>query len=174
MPTRYGIALGSNLGDRLTNLREACARLWALHSGSGAPLASPVYETDPVDCEPGTEAFLNAVVEIESALEPAGLIAETQKIEQELRRPSRRPRNAPRTIDVDILYADDFVIETEDLQIPHPRLRERRFVLRPLADIRPDLRLPGETRTIEHILNNLQSPEPPLRTISQSLINSAP
>ncbi len=143
---RCGIALGSNVGDRLARLKEARAAVERLHvaaGGHGAPLYSSVYETEPVDCEPGSAPYLNAVMEIEYDGQPAVLLDALQQIENRLGRPSRRPRNAPRTIDLDILYVGNLAISNDELVIPHPRLHSRRFVLEPLNEIRPDLLLPG-------------------------------
>lgn len=135
---RVGISLGSNLGDRLAHLRSALVRLAPLRS-SPHFLVSPVFETEPVDCPGGSGSFYNAVVEIETRLTPAGLLAATQAIERDLGRPAERERNAPRTVDLDLLYYDDLRFESEALVLPHPRMFERPFVLLPLAAIRPDL-----------------------------------
>lgn len=135
---RIGISLGSNLGDRLAHLREAVDRLGPVRQG-GHLLRSPVYETEPVDCPPGSGSFYNAVVEIESSLAPLELLAFTQSIERELGRPAVRDRNAPRTIDLDLLYCDQLVLDEPDLVLPHPRMMQRAFVVLPLAGIRPDL-----------------------------------
>lgn len=137
---KVGIALGSNIGDRLANLRAARDRLREWHEGSpDAFLVSPIYETEPVDCDPGAAPFFNAVIELETTLPPLGLLDAAQAIERELGRPDRRPKNAPRTIDVDLLYAEGRVIENERLILPHPRIRERLFVLQPLSHIRDAL-----------------------------------
>ncbi len=133
-----GISLVSNLGDRLAHLREAVDRLGAVREGSHL-LRSPVYETEPVDCPPGSGSFYNAVVEIESSLAPLELLAFTQSIERELGLPAVRDRNAPRTIDLDLLYCDQLVLDEPDLVLPHPRMMQRAFVVLPLAGIRPDL-----------------------------------
>lgn len=135
---KVGIALGSNLGDRLATLREAVKRLAALQSSTHF-LASPIYETTPVDCPPGSGSFLNAVLEIETLLTPHALLAATQTIEQDLGRPSEHGYNTPRTVDLDILYYDDLVMQDDDLVLPHPRMGTRAFVLHPLSTIRPDL-----------------------------------
>jgi len=135
---KVGISFGANLGDPLAQFREALRRL-APAMASEHLLVSPVYETAPVDCPPGSPSFLNAVVEFETDWSPSQLLALTQKIETGLGRPANRERNAPRPIDLDLLYYDDLQIATEKLQLPHPRLRERAFVLVPLRAIRPDL-----------------------------------
>lgn len=140
---RAGIAFGSNVGDRLAHLQCARAEVLALAQLSGPILASPVYETEPVGMAPGAAAFLNAVMEVEFAGNPLSLLPALGAIEARLGRNPQRPQNAPRTIDLDLLYLSDFVISTDETTIPHPRLHLRRFVLQPLADIRPELVLPG-------------------------------
>ncbi len=135
---RVGISLGSNLGDRLARLREAVSRLAPLRS-SPHLLLSPVYETEPVDCPAGSGLFYNAVVEIESELAPLDLLAATQAIERRMGRAEIRELNAPRPIDLDLLYYDDLVFGGPGLVLPHPRFLQRAFVVRPLAAIRPDL-----------------------------------
>jgi len=127
------------LGDRLAHLRGGLAAVRLLHVGDEPPLISPVYETEPVDCAPGTPAYLNAVVEIEYDGDALGLLRALQQIEQREGRPAVHARNAPRTLDLDILYMGDIVLQTPELTLPHPRMAERRFVLQPLADIRPNL-----------------------------------
>ncbi len=139
---RVGISLGSNLGDRLAHLRSAVGRLAPLRT-SPHLLLSPVFETEPVDCPAGSGAFYNAVVEIETDLPPLELLAATQAIEREMGRPDVREVNAPRTVDLDLLYYDALQLETPGLVLPHPRMGQRAFVLRPLAAIRPDLVPPG-------------------------------
>lgn len=150
-----GIALGSNIGDRLAHLREARAAVAALHTGSEAPLISPIYETEPVDCGPESAAYLNAVMEIEHDGPPMVLLDLLHRIENELGRPSKRPRNAPRTIDLDLLYAGNLTLSNDEIIIPHPRLHLRRFVLAPLNEIRPDLLLPGQHLPVRDLLRQL-------------------
>jgi 2-amino-4-hydroxy-6-hydroxymethyldihydropteridine diphosphokinase len=153
---RAGIALGSNVGDRLTQLREARRQIEQL-AGISEPLRSScIYETDPVGMGNDERAFLNAVIEIEFAGEPLALLEALQRIEASMGRPSRHPRNAPRTIDLDILYIGDLVVRDEHVMIPHPRLHERRFVLAPLAEIRPELVLPGQPQTVAQLLAGLR------------------
>ena len=155
---KTGIALGSNLGDRLANLsagREAVRRI----AGVREPvLLSRVYETEPVGTGPDAAPFLNAVIEIEFTGDPGALLAGLRGIESSLGRPTRHPRNAPRTLDLDILYIGDLVLARDDLIIPHPRLHLRRFVLTPLNDIRPELRLPGQARPVSELLAQLDDP----------------
>lgn len=149
---RCGIALGSNLGDRLAHLRAGKAAVAPLHTGSAAPRVSPVYETEPVDCEPGTAPYLNAVMEIETDAEPLALLRALQQIERAEGRPAEHGRNASRTLDLDLLYAGETTLRSAELTLPHPRLSERRFVLQPLVDIRPELLLPGFREPVADLL----------------------
>lgn len=135
---RVGISLGSNLGDRIVHLRAAIERLAPLRS-SDHLLLSPVFETEPVDCPEGSGTFYNAVVEIETTLPPLELLAATQAIERAMGRPEVRMVNAPRTVDLDLLYYDNLTMRSPGLELPHPRMFLRAFVLKPLAAIRPDL-----------------------------------
>lgn len=151
----FGIALGSNLGDRVANLRRGLELLLSRLPEVQSMLCGRVYETEPVDCAPGTAAFLNTVVEIGTASTPQEMHAHLQAVEQLLGRPGQRERNAPRALDLDLLYADDAVSAGPELIVPHPRLHLRRFVLQPLADIRPDLWLPGLERNVSTLLDAL-------------------
>ena len=119
---RVAVALGSNLGDRLAHLRAARREVGALENVGGPVIASRVYETEPVGTEEDAGAFLNAVIEIEFDGTPEALLSNLQKIEVKLGRPTRHPRNASRTIDLDILYIGDRVLHRDAIAIPHPRL----------------------------------------------------
>jgi 2-amino-4-hydroxy-6-hydroxymethyldihydropteridine diphosphokinase len=152
---RTGVALGSNLGERLANLRNARKDIAAL-PGVLPPLrASAVYETEPVNCERGAAKFLNAAIEFGYAGEARELMHALAAIEKLLGRPAGHARNVSRTIDLDLLYFGDLEIATVELQLPHPRLAEREFVLRPLADIRADLVLPRQTESVGALLLRL-------------------
>ena len=152
---RAGLAFGSNLGDRLAHLRLARERVLALPGVSAPVLRSRVYETEPVGSGPDAGAYLNAVLEVEYDGQPIALLDSLQRIEADFGRPSKRPRNAPRTLDLDLLYAGNLVLSNSEVVIPHPRLHLRRFVLTPLADIRPDLLLPGQPHTVAGLLAGL-------------------
>jgi 2-amino-4-hydroxy-6-hydroxymethyldihydropteridine diphosphokinase len=152
---RAGVALGSNLGERLANLRNARRDISALDGVFPPVRSSAIYETDPVGCEKGAAKFLNAVIEFRYSGEPDVLLARLAAIETILGRPGSHERNISRTIDLDLLYFGDLIISTGELQLPHPRIVEREFVLRPLADIRPDLILPKQTESIEVLLSRL-------------------
>ncbi len=155
---RAGIALGSNLGDRLRNLRAGRDAVLALSGVSSPLLSSSVYETEPVGTGPDAGAFLNAVIEVDYAGQPLALLDGLQQIEAAMGRPSKRPRNAPRTLDLDILYVGNLVLANDEIVIPHPRLHIRRFVLQPLHDIRPELLLPGQQNTVSELFSTLSDP----------------
>ena len=148
MKTVY-LSLGSNVGDREDNLRAAIERLAApdLH----VLRTSPVYETEPVDYT-AQRWFLNLVVEAETSLFPKLLLSRTARIERELGR-VRTVAKGPRTIDIDTLLYGKAVVESATLQIPHPRMAERRFVLAPLADLVPNLRHPVTHKTVREMLD---------------------
>jgi 2-amino-4-hydroxy-6-hydroxymethyldihydropteridine diphosphokinase len=155
---RCGIGLGSNTGDRLENLRLARQQILAAPEwrGDAAILCASIYETEPVGCPPGSAPFLNTVLELPARPQttPARILRRLQAIEVALGRPSRHPRNAPRSIDLDFLYLGGLERSDADLKLPHPRLRERRFVLAPLAEIRPGLILPGDPRPMAELWQN--------------------
>lgn len=155
---RTGVALGSNLGDRLQQLRAGRAAVLALPGVSAPCRSSRVYETEPVGTGPDAGRFLNAVIEVEFAGQPIALLDALQGIEAAMGRPSKRPRNAPRTLDLDILYVGNLVLANDEIVIPHPRLHLRRFVLAPLHDIRPDLLLPGQSQTVGELFTTLADP----------------
>jgi 2-amino-4-hydroxy-6-hydroxymethyldihydropteridine diphosphokinase len=186
---RAAIALGSNLGDRLANLRNARNQIQALDGVMGLMVQSAIYETSPVDCEPGAPNFYNAVIEIGFEKSADALFDALQKIESALGReritpsPQSSPpgrgghssrvlgesgreavREAPgegnlsRTIDLDLLYFGSECRSDPPLQLPHPRMTERKFVLQPLCDIAPDLRLPGQTKNVGELLAQLPDP----------------
>lgn len=162
---RAGIALGSNLGDSPAHLRTALARLREIASPAEPVLVAPVYQTPPLDCPPGSPDFLNTVVEIGYDGTAHELLGLTRSIENELGRVRGPERNAPRTIDLDVLYLGDTRIHDDELELPHPRIFTRRFVLQPLADIRPDLALPDSNRSIADALRALhEDSSPPVRT----------
>src|SRR5438552_16513003 len=152
---RTAVALGSNLGDRLDHLLGARKAILGLANVKPPILSSAVYQTEPVGCEPGAGKFLNAVVEFEYEGNPARLLEQLIQIEEALGRKRDHPQDVSRTIDIDLLYCGDQQINDERLQLPHPRLHLRAFVLRPLADIRPDLILPGQKKTVAELLQDL-------------------
>jgi 2-amino-4-hydroxy-6-hydroxymethyldihydropteridine diphosphokinase len=155
---RTAVALGSNVGDRLENLRAARQCVVNLADVQPPILSSAIYETEPVGCEPGAEKFLNAVVEFDYEGDPASLLEQLIRIEEALGRRRDHAKNVSRTIDIDLLYCGDRNIEDERLQLPHPRMHLRKFVLQPLADIRPQLILPNQRKTISEVLAKLEEP----------------
>jgi 2-amino-4-hydroxy-6-hydroxymethyldihydropteridine diphosphokinase len=139
------LALGSNLGERLDTLRRAVDELDDM-GGIDVVRTSSVFETDPVG--PPQPDFLNVVVSIQTTLEPRALLDAVRSIEQRLGR-VRHERWGPRTIDIDILTYDRLVLDEPDLQVPHPRMHERAFVLVPLGELDADPPLPGGRRLAE-------------------------
>ena len=129
------LSLGSNVGDRLDNLKRAVGALEAT-LGVRVTAVSAVYETDPVG-ESDQPSFLNAAIEVETALQPLELLAATQDIERRLGRVPTR-RWGPRVIDIDIVLWDTVELATPGLTLPHPEFRRRAFVLAPLAEVAPD------------------------------------
>ena len=155
---RTAVALGSNIGDRLENLREARRQIIELASVRPPLVSAGIYETEPVDCEPGASKFLNTVIEFDFEGDPVQLLEQLVRIEQSLGRKRDHPKNVSRTIDIDLLYCGDRQIDNEQLQLPHPRMHLRKFVIQPLADFHPDLVLPGRTRTVRELLAELKEP----------------
>jgi len=155
---RTAIALGSNLGDRLYNLRAARRQIIELQDVQSPIVSSSIYETEPVDCEPGALKFLNAVVEFDYERDPLQLLEQLVRIEESLGRKRDHPKNFSRAIDIDLLYSGDRRIHNERLQLPHPRMHQRKFVLQPLCDIGFKLVLPGQTRTVRELLAELEEP----------------
>ena len=155
---RTAVALGSNVGDRFGNLRAARKAILGLSNVKPPILSSAIYETEPVGCEPGAKNFLNAAVEFDYEGDPANLLEHLIRIEEALGRRRDRPKNVSRTIDIDLLYCGERKIEDARLQLPHSRMHLRKFVLQPLADVRPDLMLPGQTKTIRELVAELREP----------------
>lgn len=146
------LALGSNLGDREANLRDALRRLDA--GEIRVTKRSSLYETAPQELldQPW---FLNAVVEVETDLFPMQLLARVRAIEREMGRRRVTPKG-PRNIDIDVLFYGRAVIASPELEVPHPRLAQRRFVLEPLAEIAPELRHPVTGKTAHEMLAALE------------------
>jgi 2-amino-4-hydroxy-6-hydroxymethyldihydropteridine diphosphokinase len=146
------LGLGSNVGDREANLREALERLESAEIR--VVRRSSLYETEPQDVR-DQPWFLNAVVEAETELFPLQLLGCTQNIEREMGRRRLTPKG-PRNIDIDILFYGRSVINTADLEIPHPRVAQRRFVLEPFSEIAPEFRHPESGKTAREMLAALE------------------
>ena len=144
------LGLGSNLGDRRKNLRDASELLDTLDDGVGVLRSSNVYETEPWGLADQPK-FLNAVLEIAASVPPERLLALAKEVERTLGR-EWSPRYGPRLIDVDVLLYGDAVVEQSDLQIPHPRMELRAFVLAPLAELASGAVHPVSGLTISRLL----------------------
>jgi 2-amino-4-hydroxy-6-hydroxymethyldihydropteridine diphosphokinase len=143
------LGLGSDLGNREANLLSA---IGAVESRVGAiNSVSPVYETEPFGFK-GDADFLNMVISVETILSPQETLRRVLAIESEMGRKRAESRNISRIIDIDILLYDDDVINDRSLNVPHPRMHERRFVLVPMNDIAPDLKHPVLGKTISELL----------------------
>ncbi len=148
------LSLGSNLGDRAALLNEALNHLKT--QGVRVIRRSSIHETEPQDYL-DQPRFLNMTVEVETELTPQELLAAIQKIETEMGRQRTIPKG-PRTIDIDILFYANQIISIAGLEIPHPRLTERHFVLDPLSEIAPDFRHPATGKTVRELRSALDQP----------------
>jgi 2-amino-4-hydroxy-6-hydroxymethyldihydropteridine diphosphokinase len=160
---RTAVALGSNVGDRLENLRAARGQIVDLAEVQPPIVSSAIYETEPIDCEPEAAKFLNAVVEFDYEGDPIHLLEELLRIEKSLGRKRDHAKNVSRTIDIDLLYCGDRQIDKERLRLPHPRMHLRRFVLQPLANIRPELTLPDQRKSVRELLAQVDQTEEVVR-----------
>ena len=144
------LSLGSNLGDREANLRTAIARLGEI---GNVIAVSSFFETEPIefDAQPW---FLNCAVALRTELMPKLFLAKIQAIEQEMGRRRVQPKG-PRSIDIDVLLFGNSVISAPKLEVPHPAMHQRRFVLEPLMEIAPEVRHPVLKRSIRELLHNL-------------------
>ncbi len=151
-----GFSLGSNMGGRLRLLSQA-KTLLLMDPAVRFVDQSSAYETEPVDVKKEHRAlkFINAVLIVESPYTAEEWLPRIKKIEDTLHRVRTDDRNAPRTIDVDILFAGDEIVDSDLLQIPHPRWAERRFVVEPLAEVRGDFVMPNSTCPVRKILAQL-------------------
>jgi 2-amino-4-hydroxy-6-hydroxymethyldihydropteridine diphosphokinase len=153
------IAIGSNLGDSRGAVLRAMERLQEL---SSQPLAkSSLLETKPIDCPPGSPNFVNAVVGLipHGDETPESLLRKLQRLEKEFGRTPKKVLNEARPLDLDVIAFGNEVRATPELTLPHPRAHLRQFVLQPLAEIAPDLILPGQGRPVSELLRELTSVE---------------
>jgi len=144
------LALGSNVGDKKKNIEKAVVLLGEKVTNI---VCAPIYETKPVGYEQ-QENFYNTVIKGQTELSPEALLGFVKGIEKKIGR-KERFRNGPREIDIDILFYNDLVFHAKDLIIPHPRMRERDFVLQPFADISPHTIHPLYKKTIQELLDQL-------------------
>lgn len=151
MPTTVAVALGSNLGDRPANLDYATSRLGSI---LGLIRVSSYFDTDPVDVPGRQPRFLNAAAMGEATLSARELLDALFEIERERGR-ERPVRGAARTLDLDLVLFGDQILSEPGLVVPHPRFRDRRFVLEPLAQIAPDMRDPVTGRSVRELLGDL-------------------
>jgi len=145
------LSLGSNLGDREGCLREAISRLGDLGVISQV---SAFYETQPVEVRGDQPWFLNCALAMETELEPVAFLGRMLAVEQSMGRVRTEPKG-PRTIDIDILFFGNDVLDTPELTVPHPAMHQRRFVLQPLAEIAPAFVHPVLKRTVQELLDTL-------------------
>lgn len=156
---RVYIALGSNLGNARRNIEVALLRLQEL---SDEPLVrSSLWKSTPVDCPPGSAEFINATAALtpREGVSPESLLQRLQQLEKESGRIPKRILNEARPLDLDIIAFGNEVRNSPELIIPHPRAHLRRFVLAPLAEIAPDLILPGQKKSVRELLEALRTDE---------------
>ncbi len=154
------IGIGSNLGDKRGNIRRAVEALGA-DPGNRRVRCSPLYSTEPVG-KKDQDWFVNGVVSLETSLGPRELLELLISIEKKMGR-VRREKWGPRTIDLDILFYEDQILKEPNLQVPHPRLHERKFVLLPLRDLAPDWIHPELGKTVSRLLSELDTQERVIR-----------
>ena len=153
------VSLGSNLGDSVAMLRTA-RTLLRKRTGASEVSSAPLYQTEPIDCPPDTPVFLNTILSLVADLTPHELLSCGQQIEVELGRPEDHGFHEPRTVDIDLIASGSAEINSSLLTLPHPRAHLRSFVLTPLADLYPDLILPGKKQSTQSLLQALPKEEP--------------
>ena len=157
LPHTAYLSVGSNLGDKLENCRSGIATL-TRSPGIRLVAQSRIYRTEPVDYL-DQDWFINYAVKIETDLTPGELLKHIKSVEQTAGRKQNAIRFGPRILDLDILLYDDVVREEPGLTIPHPRMHKRRFVLRPICDIDPEIIHPVFHRSMQVLLNSLDDRE---------------
>lgn len=153
------VALGSNLGDSISIIRNA---MELLADFSAKPVGrSSLYDTTPVDCPPGSPRFVNAAVSLVSRADetPESLLQKLRALEKTFGRKPKLVLNEPRPLDADLIAFGHEMRDTPELTLPHPRAHLRRFVLQPLAEIAPHFILPNQVKTIAELLSGLRSDE---------------
>ena len=163
------IAFGANLGNRRETFDRAAHMLIEQHAVT-ITACSDLYETSAVGGPADQPKYLNAVIAVQTTLTPHSLLTALLDIEHHFGR-RRTVRHGPRTLDLDLLLYDELIIDDEALQLPHPRLHERQFVLRPLADIAPTIRHPLQKRSIQQLLDELQSPRSSILSPQSSVLS---
>ena len=158
------LSLGSNLGDREANLREAIAHLGELGRVSKV---SALYETEPVEVSGRQPWFLNCAASVETELTPLEFLKRLLAIELAMGR-KRTELKGPRTIDMDIIFFGEEVLDTKELSLPHPAMQHRRFVLEPLAEIAPEAWHPVLRRTVRELLDSLPADSGAIRKFRQN------
>jgi 2-amino-4-hydroxy-6-hydroxymethyldihydropteridine diphosphokinase len=153
------VALGSNLGDSPRIVWQAMDRLQLFSSES--ILKSSLWQTTPVDCPPGSPIFVNAVIVFlpRAGETPESLLGKLQALEKEFGRQPKKVLNEARALDLDIIAFGRETRNESQLILPHPRAHQRRFVLQPLSEITPDLILPGQSKTVAQLLQELPPDE---------------
>ena len=151
------VSIGSNLGDKIENCRKGVNGLLA-DDGSFLVKSSSFYRTSPVDYK-DQDWFVNLVVKIKTTLDPFDLLDKIQDIQKAIGRKASTVRFGPRVLDLDIIFFDDQVIRTDILEIPHPRMHKRRFVLKPICDIEPSMMHPVLGKDMRSLLDDLKDSE---------------
>lgn len=168
------IALGSNLGDSLQILREAVRRIacW-----SEVPVqTSSVWTSSPVDCPPGSPEFLNAVLRCQPFARetPESLLQKLQELERAFGRRPKRILNEPRPLDLDLIHWEGETRQSVPLTLPHPRAHLRRFVVEPMAELDPDLVLPGQSQSLAHLRSSLERGPEQLNRLPDVCLRTSP
>jgi 2-amino-4-hydroxy-6-hydroxymethyldihydropteridine diphosphokinase len=153
------ISLGSNLGNRLDSIQKGLDFLSTLQATDNSIEVSSIYETEPMNCPVGSPLFLNTVCVMKCLLEPIDLLKNLKMFEEKIGRNLQAERNSPRPLDLDVIYFGSRVCDLPELILPHPRAHTRKFVLFPLAEIRPHTLLPGKNLTVVQLLETLDHAE---------------
>jgi 2-amino-4-hydroxy-6-hydroxymethyldihydropteridine diphosphokinase len=151
------VALGSNLGNSTENVRKAMDRLEEF--STTRLLRSSLWQSTPVDCPPGSPTFINAVIGLTVTESAEELLERLQWMEKEFGREEKKVLNEARPLDLDLIAFGEEERATERLTLPHPRAHSRKFVLEPLAEIAPELVLPGQKKTVRELLATLRTDE---------------